>query len=66
VCPSVQWQSGWDGVGDAGKPISPPRFTGIDHAILSPSLVAAESERIALQRNVSNGWGCWANSVLDL
>jgi hypothetical protein len=63
---SVQWQSGWDGYGDAGKPIDPPAFTAIDPAILSPAVVAEEEQRIALQRNITDGWGTWANSVLDL
>ena len=59
---SVQWMSGWG----SGGPITPPVFTPIDAAMLKPTLVPEEATRVALQQNLTNGWGTWANSVLDL
>ena len=35
-------------------------------SILAPALVPSEETRVALQQNLTNGWGTWANSVLDL
>ena len=54
--------SGWG----SGGPITPPVFTPIDSAILTPTLDPSETTRVALQQNLTNGWGTWANSVLDL
>ena len=58
----VGWQSGWG----KGGPISPQVFEPVPSAVLSPSVVAEEAKRVSLQRNITNGWGTWANSVLDL
>ena len=59
---SVQWMSGW---GSAG-PITPQVFSPIDSSLLVPSIAPEEMTRVALQQNLTNGWGTWANSVLDL
>ena len=54
--------SGW---GSAG-PITPQVFSPIDSSLLVPSIAPEEMTRVALQQNLTNGWGTWANSVLDL
>lgn len=59
---SVRWMSGW---GSSG-PISPPAFSPIDSSILTPAIAPEEETRAALQQNLTNGWGTWANSVLDI
>ena len=33
---------------------------------LSPVLTPEEQTRVDLQHNITDGWGCWGNSVLDL
>lgn len=41
-------------------------FVPVDTALLSPFLEAPEIERVALQNKIMDGWGAWANSVLDV
>jgi hypothetical protein len=59
---SVQWMQGFG----ADGPTTPAKFAPIDPSLLSPTLAPAEQTRVALQQNLTNGWGAWANSVLDL
>eukprot|EP00937_MAST-01D_sp_MAST-1D-sp2_P000362 g362.t1 len=41
-------------------------FAPLPAAALVPALSAAEQKRAALRTNLTAGWGCWANSVLDI
>ena len=59
---SVQWMEGFGTDG----PITPPVFAPIEPRLLSTTLAPAEQTRVTLQQNLTNGWGTWANSVLDL
>eukprot|EP01052_Picozoa_sp_SAG31_P029936 SAG31_NODE_3024_length_4780_cov_2.631275_3_plen_514_part_00 len=59
---SVQWMEGYGATG----PISPATFKPINPSLFSPALAPAEQTRVDLQQNLTNGWGTWANSVLDL
>jgi hypothetical protein len=57
---SVKW-----GVGNK-KGTAPSSFAPLPSSILSPTISDAEAKRISAQTRVTTGWGCWANSVLDI
>lgn len=59
---SVKWMSGWG----TGGPITPQSFTPIDPAVLAPTIVPEEETRVALQQNLTDGWGTWANRSVGL
>jgi hypothetical protein len=59
---TVKWMQGFGTDG----PITPPEFKPIDSSLFSPTIAPAEQTRVTLQQNLTDGWGTWANSVLDL
>ena len=59
---AVTWAPG----SASGAMPAPASFAPLPTALLMPTLSAAEAKRSATQRALATGWGCWANSVLDL
>ena len=43
-----------------------PRPTVCGFLFSSRFVIVPQATRAALQHNLTNGWGCWANSVLDI
>ena len=50
----------------AGFPADLSKAVPVPTTALTAALVAEEQTRVALQTNLTVGWGCWGNSVLDI